>query len=311
MNLKRKFKAFTLIELLVVITIIGILMVLILVTIQPIQKRSRDSKRKADVNLFLSGLNLFQADFKLYPNYTFYLGKNGNPTDAGAANSYLDLGTDLASCSGAQMGDPVNFAKNASTPIGDGGGYTDPGGKPLNDSTSYDNIVLKPGFQSVNQFLVCLKYLDRIIVDPKPTTDPNNYQYRLSYDYSQVLVNAQAENQNDPGLIGNLFPNSGGANINPLRYFEGNGKNVRQLDDDTNKGNEFFNWGMIIINGADTDGRYFYQCTQKSSDGSALTRDNRVLSTYNPIISSAGSFIANPNCQTTNLAPANVTVQSH
>ena len=76
----RRKKAFTLIELLVVITIIGILAVLVAVTIGPIQKRSRDSKRKADVDLVLGGANQFYADFKVYPNFTMYLGNNTQHT---------------------------------------------------------------------------------------------------------------------------------------------------------------------------------------------------------------------------------------
>src|SRR3989344_4044534 len=68
---------FTLIELLVVITIIGILITLVTVAVVPVQRKSRDARRKADVNSFLSGVNLFKADFKIYPNSTFYLGSYG------------------------------------------------------------------------------------------------------------------------------------------------------------------------------------------------------------------------------------------
>lgn len=98
----RKKRAFTLIELLVVISIIGVLITLVAVTVLPVQRKSRDSKRKADVNLVLSGLGLFNADFKVYPNYTFYLGTNA--TDTSAVNSNFGLESDIPTCNGNQGG---------------------------------------------------------------------------------------------------------------------------------------------------------------------------------------------------------------
>src|SRR6185436_16486707 len=87
-------KGFTLIELLVVISIIGILTTLTFVAILPIQRKSRDARRKADVNSFLAAANLFKADFKIYPNPTFYLGSYGISAN-GESNSNYGLDTDI------------------------------------------------------------------------------------------------------------------------------------------------------------------------------------------------------------------------
>ena len=270
-------RGFTLIELLVVITIIGILMTLVTVSIQPIQRRSRDSKRKADVNLFISGITLFQADFKLYPNYTFYLGKNGSTAspDQGAKNSFFDLGSDIAKCPNSGAGAPSKFATS---------------------TADYNTAFLKPGFISVNNFLVCLKYLDRELVDPKPNTNPElNYQYRISYDYSQFLVSSQTENTNDSSLTDRLFAD--GAVITPKRYFEGNGRNVRQMDDDTDAAppDGFFYLGGSPVGAPLTNGRYFYQvaATFETGDYAPIDRDKRSLTQYDPIVYSNGSWIRN------------------
>jgi len=301
----KRLRAFTLIELLVVITIIGILMTLVVVTIGPIQKRSRDSKRKADVNLFISGITLFQADFKLYPNYTYLLGSS---TTVGEKNSTFDLGSDLAKCtSNTTAGVPSSFAHSASAPVGDTS-LTLPAGN-LNSATTYNSAVLRPGFASVNHLLVCLKYLDRMIVDPKPnTTNPEwNYQYRISYDYSQYLVSSQAENVNDPSLVSNLFPapsspigavmdsSSGGK-----RYFEGNGRNVMQLDDSSDIQAKYFGLDPEPQSNASRNGRYYYQCVQIDEDPGTMDinikRDNRSLAIHEPITSLNGVWVGSNIC---------------
>lgn len=60
-------KAFTLIELLVVIMLIGILTLAVIVNVGSAQKRSRDAQRKKDLSIVASGIDMFYADKKLYP----------------------------------------------------------------------------------------------------------------------------------------------------------------------------------------------------------------------------------------------------
>lgn len=61
-------KGFTLIELLVVISIIGILMAVSLFGLQGARESSRDAKRKADLELIRSGIELYRADCNQYPD---------------------------------------------------------------------------------------------------------------------------------------------------------------------------------------------------------------------------------------------------
>lgn len=234
-----KLKGFTLVELLVVITIIGILAALVTVTVQPIQKRARDSKRRADITLMRSAADQFKADFKLYPNYTYYLGKN----TASGNQSYFDLGTDIANCS-TDSGTPGNIGEFA------GGVYP-----------SYDDIKLIPGFDSVNHFLICLKYIDRLLIDPNNTVQEDGYWYGVSYDYSESIYSAKAENTNDKEAKSSLI--SGGYDLTeggkPKRYFEGNGQLNEQFDSSKLSTNPKF-------------GKYLYQCSNiPSLDARAST----------------------------------------
>lgn len=272
-------KAFTLIELLVVISIIGILITLVAVTIRPIQTKSRDARRKSDLNLFMSGLDLFKTDFKLYPNHTFYLGKN--TTDLGASVSSFDLGTDIASCQGLNgNGNPTNFAVKPDF---------------VTAETSYDSAIVKPGFTSVNHFLMCLKYIDRTVSDAI-NTGSNGYKLAVSYDYVDVLALAKLENTNDQETK-TLF----NATV-PKRYYLGSGGTVRHLDDDSDSdsasggtANEFFYTAFGALRVID-NGRYLYQCNGKVADQD-IKRDDRSLTANEPIAYQTGAWRANPNCR--------------
>lgn len=60
-------KGFTLIELLVVISIIGILIGLSVFGLQGARESSRDAKRKTDLELIRSGLEIYKSDCDTYP----------------------------------------------------------------------------------------------------------------------------------------------------------------------------------------------------------------------------------------------------
>ena len=60
-------KGFTLIELLVVISIIGVLIGLSIFGLQGARETSRDSRRKTDLELIRSGIEIYKSDCNIYP----------------------------------------------------------------------------------------------------------------------------------------------------------------------------------------------------------------------------------------------------
>jgi prepilin-type N-terminal cleavage/methylation domain-containing protein len=274
----RNRRAFTLIELLIVISIIGVLVTLVAVTIRPIQTKSRDAKRKSDLNLYLSALDLFKTDFKLYPNHTFYLGKN--TADLGAAVSSFDLASDMASCQGLSGdGNPTNFAVKPDF---------------VTAETNYDLAILKPGFTATNHFLLCLKYIDRIVVDSTQGSSANGYKFAVSYDYIDTLVSGVMENTNDqdPKTLFNVTV--------PKRYYLGSGATVRHLDDDSDWQSEDALTASFFTAFAEprflVNGKYLYQCNGKVADQD-IKRDDRSLTANEPLTFLGGNWIANPNCR--------------
>ena len=67
MKITKRMKGFTLIELLVVISIIGILVGLSIFGLQSARESSRNSRRKADLELIRSGIEIYKADCGNYP----------------------------------------------------------------------------------------------------------------------------------------------------------------------------------------------------------------------------------------------------
>lgn len=61
-------KGFTLIEVLVAVTIIAVLVSIGVVSYSSVNKRSRDAKRKGDVEQLRSALEMYRADIGSYPN---------------------------------------------------------------------------------------------------------------------------------------------------------------------------------------------------------------------------------------------------
>ena len=63
-----KKRGFAIIELLVVVTIIAILLAAGLVSYTSVQKRSRDARRKSDIEQVRSALEMYKADNGYYPD---------------------------------------------------------------------------------------------------------------------------------------------------------------------------------------------------------------------------------------------------
>jgi general secretion pathway protein G len=87
-------KGFTLIELLVVISIIGILLALSVFGLQGARLASRDAKRKSDLELIRSGLEIYKADCDTYPATLLQGGTligSGLNTSCSANNTYITL----------------------------------------------------------------------------------------------------------------------------------------------------------------------------------------------------------------------------
>ena len=253
---------FTLIELLVVVSIIGILITLVTVAILPIQRKGRDSKRKADINLMQSGLDLFKADFKIYPNSTFYLGSYGTTLNGGG-NSNWALGADLPTCNPLSNGDTALFTSDGLD----------------HSAAEFDAnpINLKPGFASVNHFLICLKYMNQTVSDPTSGLTSNNlYHYRVSYDYTDMILATTLENANDKDAA-QLFNQTVAK-----RYYAGSGKNIRHLDEDSDTP-QLLGGFYTSATGTLTDGKYLYQCAKRSSDQNVISRDDRSSSAYEPV----------------------------
>jgi prepilin-type N-terminal cleavage/methylation domain-containing protein len=83
--------AFTLIELLVVISIIGILVGVSIFGLSGARESSRDARRKSDLELIRSGLEIYKADCNAYPATlgTSLVG-SGTPLSCSSNNTYIN-----------------------------------------------------------------------------------------------------------------------------------------------------------------------------------------------------------------------------
>jgi prepilin-type N-terminal cleavage/methylation domain-containing protein len=97
---------FTLIELLVVIAIVGILMAMSVFGLQEAREHSRDARRKADLELIRSGLEIYRSDCGNYPlatytnNWPSILNGDDTPTTCSSSNEYFVSPSDPTASTG-------------------------------------------------------------------------------------------------------------------------------------------------------------------------------------------------------------------
>lgn len=88
-----KKNGFTLIELLIVLSIIGILVTLSFFGLQEARQSARDGRRKADLELIRSGLEIYRSDCNTYPSSLPSVGNTlrgtGSPSSCPSANIYI------------------------------------------------------------------------------------------------------------------------------------------------------------------------------------------------------------------------------
>lgn len=96
-------QGFTLIELLVVISIIGILVAVSIFGLAGARESGRDARRKADLELIRSGLEIYKADCNTYPGSITFGGSlvgSGSPASCSGSNTYIsEIPTDPANSS--------------------------------------------------------------------------------------------------------------------------------------------------------------------------------------------------------------------
>lgn len=85
MNILRKTHGFTLMELLISVSIIAILIAISIASYTTINKQSRDTKRKSDIEQLRSALEMYRANNGYYPN-----SGSGSWVEASVLSSVLD-----------------------------------------------------------------------------------------------------------------------------------------------------------------------------------------------------------------------------
>ncbi|HUD18866.1 MAG TPA: type II secretion system protein [Patescibacteria group bacterium] len=94
MEKRNHTSGFTLLELLVTATIIAVLTVIGVVSYSAVNKRSRDVKRKSDLEQIRSALEMYRSDYAAYPavgsgNWNSASGLDTGDKTTGLVNSYL------------------------------------------------------------------------------------------------------------------------------------------------------------------------------------------------------------------------------
>jgi prepilin-type N-terminal cleavage/methylation domain-containing protein len=90
-----KWRGFTLIELLVVVAIIGILSTIMYGPIQAARVRSRDTTRKANLNLIAQAVDLYYAEKKVYPDATGTECPSGTCSSLNTTTDWVNFSNDI------------------------------------------------------------------------------------------------------------------------------------------------------------------------------------------------------------------------
>lgn len=116
-------KAFSFIELIVVITIVAVLSLAAIISYGPIQKKSRDSRRMADLEKIRMALEMARQTGTTYPINLNYLVNNNfiqsipsNPKGSAYSDSYLRSAGNYKYEIGTSMEDPGSV--NVVPPVG-------------------------------------------------------------------------------------------------------------------------------------------------------------------------------------------------
>jgi len=115
---------FTLVELLVVMSIISILATVILGGFRASQRRSRDAKRKSDLEQVAKSLEMFYSDHGVYPASSGgeLVGCAYNPTTP-ASSGTCSFGSEIDSEANFTDGDTIYFRRLPSDPTTDSNYY--------------------------------------------------------------------------------------------------------------------------------------------------------------------------------------------
>lgn len=108
---KTNKKGFTLIELLVVIAIIGILASIVLASLNSARRKSRDSRRVADLGQVRLALELFFDGHRAYPNGSTWGTLSGSGAESLTAATCTAT-TGGQACIGSVPNDPINSGSN-------------------------------------------------------------------------------------------------------------------------------------------------------------------------------------------------------
>ncbi|MEX1123872.1 MAG: hypothetical protein WEC81_01755 [Patescibacteria group bacterium] len=256
-------------EVFIVISIVGLLALTWAVTTAQTTKTTRDTQRKSDLTNFYQAAESFRNDYGFYPNYTMILGLS--TSDRSKSHNY-DLASVIGLC--------PNLDKFVA------------GVDLKKPQSNLNKAYLKPGYQAVSNFLVCLGYLGEVTDDPLWAGTVSDYQYRVSSDYQEVLIVGNLERINDSDL--QALENNVG-----WKYYLGNGVNDRNLFDSSDYSiagdQKYFQAfeGREIENSS-----YLYQCL-KNAAGKLLSVNDRANDKYQPftLAQDTGEQIANFSCR--------------
>lgn len=252
-------------EIFIGLTIIGVALLVGVVLVSQMSGTMRDSERREAVDSFYGAVELFNDDYGFYPNYTMTLGLNPNNSDK--LYNY-DLASEISLCTtNVGYSNPEFFAVSEDL---------------VTPELDINKAQLKPGFKAVGGFLVCTGYMQVVPSDPVWAGTVSDYQYRVSSDYKEIVVETVIERGNDEtfyhqpnGVIGNiaLHDRSDFTVANDPQYYQ------------------------AFEDRAENNGSYLYQCLQKVVGG-VLTIQEKVSIEYKPFIrTDNGAWQPNANCK--------------